>query len=254
MNRPPPPKTETENEPAPKLVRRAVAGPTRAVVAWSGWPDLGDHARLGHAGVVVAALALLCMAVVDRPLAWSMKAQVQGDMLALWEGITDLGVATGYVVAAVLVLLVGWMGVRVAAHESTRRRCDILRRYAALLLGGLALSGAVVNLTKIVLGRQRPEYLFRDGFYGFEPLNFDTGANTFPSGHAQTIWVVAAVLCIAFPRHRLAICAVAAVVALSRVVITEHYLSDVLVGSYLGIASVVLLAPLILRREAPASR
>jgi len=253
MKRSPPPKTVTENEPSAGPVRRALAGLTRGAAGWFGWTELGERARLGQAGVVVAALALLCMAAVDRPLARYMKAQVQGDMLVLWEGVTDLGVATGYVVAAVLVLLAGWMGVRVAAHESTRRRCDVLRRYAALLLAGLALSGAVVNLTKIVLGRQRPEYLFRDGFYGFEPLNFDTGANTFPSGHAQTIWVVAAVLCIAFPRHRLALCAVAAVVALSRVVLTEHYLSDVLVGSYLGIASVVLLAPLILRREAPPS-
>lgn len=218
----------------------------RRAAAWGGWDSHGTCERLIPSGAVIAALALLSMAAVDRPLALYLHDHVQGDILAIWETITQLGVATGYVIVGIVLLLGGWVGTRIAAHEETVRFSDRLRRYAALLLGGLALSGAVLNLAKIGLGRQRPEYLFADGFYGFKPMNLDTGANSFPSGHSQTIWALAAVLCIAFPRHRLTVCTFAAVVALSRVVIGEHYLSDVLVGSYLGVAGVVVLAPWIL--------
>jgi len=205
---------------------------------------------LANAGAMMAALVLLCMAALDRPLALYMKAQVQGDVQALWQAVTTLGVATGYFVAAALIFALAWAGGRLLAPGRLAARLDRLRRHALLLLLGLALSGAAINVLKVAIGRLRPRYLFDQGMSGFQPMNFDVSANTFPSGHAQTIAAVAAVAWLALPGWRPAILAVAASVALSRVVLSVHYLSDVLAGAYLGAAAVLLLAPRLLRPEA----
>lgn len=206
---------------------------------------------LANAGAVVLALTLLCMATLDRPLALYMKAAVDGDTLAIWQTITRLGDATGYVIAALLLLVIAGAGRRVLTPGRRRAALDRLFRYNLLLLLGLALSGAAVNGLKIALGRLRPRYLFESGASGFQPLNFDVSANTLPSGHAQVSFALAAVLWLAWPRWAPVIVAGAATVALSRVVVTTHYLSDVLLGAYLGVAAVLLLAPRLLDSPRP---
>ena len=223
------------------------------IARWTGWDRLGHSGRVLQAGGIVAALALVCMAAVDKPLARYMHGRVSGDANAIWAEITRLGDATGYVVAALAVLAVSGAGRKVLAPSALRTRVINAGRYALLMLVALAVSGAIVNVAKPVLGRLRPEYLFESGRAGFVFWHFDFGANTFPSGHAQAIFAVATVLCLAWPRWRIALMTLAATVAASRVILSTHFLSDVLVGAYLGAASVLLLEPVILRRAAHAA-
>ena len=88
--------------------------------------------------------------------------------------------------------------------------------------------------------RYRPRLLFNEGLYGFQPFNTDFGDNALPSGHAQTIWSVAAALMICFPGWRWPLAAVAAVVSLARVIQTAHYLSDVVAGAVLAVVVTLL--------------
>jgi membrane-associated phospholipid phosphatase len=189
------------------------------------------------------------MTVVDKPVARYMHAQVTGDANAIWAQITRLGDATGYVILALLVVVIGWLGTRVLAPSLLRDRVMMAGRYALLMIAALAASGAVVNVTKVVLGRLRPAYLVEQDTAGFTFFHFDFSANTFPSGHAQAIFAVAATLCLAWPRARIPLVTVAACVAASRVILADHFVSDVLVGAYLGIASVILLKPIIVDRD-----
>jgi len=216
---------------------------------WTGWDRLGRTGRVLQTGVVVAAVALVCMAIVDKPVARYMHAHVTGDANAIWAQITRLGDATGYVVIALLVALSGWLGKRVLAPSPLRDRAIMAGRHALLMIAALAASGAIVNVTKVVLGRLRPAYLFGQDTAGFTFFHFDFGANTFPSGHAQAIFAVAATLCMVWPRARIPLVTVATCVAASRVILADHFVSDVLVGTYLGIASVVLLKPIVVDRD-----
>jgi membrane-associated phospholipid phosphatase len=75
------------------------------------------------------------------------------------------------------------------------------------------------------------------GLYGFIPLAFDTNYNSFPSGHALTIFCVAAIASCAWPAWAVLWFAVAAWLALTRALLTAHYLSDVLVGAGIGLIS-----------------
>ncbi len=219
------------------------------IARWTGWDRLGTPGRVLQAGAVVAALALVCMAAVDKPLARYMHTRVTGDANAIWQEITRLGDATGYVIAALLVFATAWAGQRALAPGPLRDRAIRAGRYALLLLAALAASGLAVNLAKPILGRLRPEYLFEGGRAGFVFWHFDFGANTFPSGHAQAIFAVATVLCFAWPRARITLITLATAVALSRVILSTHFLSDVLVGAYLGVAAAVLLKPFVLDRD-----
>lgn len=218
----------------------------------SGWADLGTTGRVLQAGVAVLALALLSMATVDVPVVRFMHRNVDGPVQTAWESITDLGDATGYVVVALLVWLAARLARRVLAPGRLRTRMDMAGRYAALMLVGLAVSGAILNIAKVAIGRLRPEYLFEAGRTGFVPFHFDFGANAFPSGHAQAIWAIVTVLCLAAPRWRIALCTLGVTVATSRVVLSTHFPSDILVGGYLGVATVLLLRPKFLEPSAHA--
>nr|WP_246152222.1 phosphatase PAP2 family protein [Roseospira navarrensis] len=115
-------------------------------------------------------------------------------------------------------------------------------------LAALAGTGLLVTLIKHGVGRLRPVWLFREDLYGVAPLSFQSAANSFPSGHSQTIWVVMALLAMIYPRHWPTFVAVGVMVAASRLFVTVHYLSDVLMGSFIGIAGAVLAARWAARR------
>lgn len=68
-------------------------------------------------------------------------------------------------------------------------------------------------------------------------LHFDVSPPdrwSFPSGHAMNAFAVCTVLALAFPPLALPLGATATSIAASRVVLGLHFLSDVLVGSLLG--------------------
>jgi len=104
----------------------------------------------------------------------------------------------------------------------------------------IASSGLLVDLIKYTLGRYRPKLLFQDGLYGFAFLHAGYGTTSFPSGHANTIAALALTLYCLFPRYGLLYLCFAVLVSASRAIIGAHFLSDVVVGAYLGIVMTLL--------------
>jgi len=96
------------------------------------------------------------------------------------------------------------------------------RKTSMILAATAAINSAVVFGVKLVFSRPRPE--------GGEM--FLTSA--FPSGHAATAFMVAAVLGQRYPRLRPLLLFLAAVVAGSRVFIDAHFVSDVVAGAVIG--------------------
>ena len=101
------------------------------------------------------------------------------------------------------------------------------------LLGAEALidSAIVVTALKTVSQRQRPPVDHASG-------EFFDGGSSFPSGHAISAWALATVVANEYGRQRPLVrfgaYGIAAAVSLSRYTGTNHFLSDVLVGSALG--------------------
>ncbi|MBF0268349.1 MAG: phosphatase PAP2 family protein [Alphaproteobacteria bacterium] len=178
---------------------------------------------------------------IDKPLALALKEGVSPETLSFFKTITVLGDATGYLVVAAVALLI----LRTMAHSSVRnidfQRYRSWGRAALYALLVMVTSGLLVNLLKYLIGRIRPRHLFEQGMYGFEPFNTQWGMNSFPSGHSQAIFAAMMALYFIYPRYDAAYLVLAFLIALSRVMITVHYLSDTVMGAWIAIAAAVLL-------------
>jgi membrane-associated phospholipid phosphatase len=112
-----------------------------------------------------------------------------------------------------------------AKHDDRARETGLLAAEA------LIDSAIVVTGLKTVSQRQRPTVDHASG-------EFFDGGSSFPSGHAISTWALATVIDQEYGRHRpfvrFAVYGLATAVSLSRYTGTNHFLSDIVVGSALG--------------------
>ena len=93
------------------------------------------------------------------------------------------------------------------------------------LSAGVLLTTAAVQIVKYFSARERPEnQVIKASF-----------ASSFPSGHSASSFAVATMLSSFYPEVLPLSFALASLVALSRVYLGEHFLSDIVAGSALGI-------------------
>jgi undecaprenyl-diphosphatase len=119
------------------------------------------------------------------------------------------------------------IGIGLAADLASRSRLP----FGAVLAGISYLAAAgIVDLLKDVFDRPRPSLVDPD----VHPLV--PGSAAMPSGHAAGAFAAAVAVGLVHPRLRLPLLVLAALIALSRVWLGVHYLSDVVVGAALGTA------------------
>ncbi len=212
-----------------------LAGAGRRLAAFNRrWP-------LAAAGLWCLLAAALSYLLFDRLVALWFKQHLPGSN---WEGffkiVTTLGLGGVWLIPPPLLWLAcRWQKTRAAYGDAAAR----WRRWSDSLLYfflTVALSGLFVDAVKVVVGRYRPRALFEQGLYGFHPFSTHWAINSFPSGHSQTIFAAMTALAILLPRYGRAWMLLAALVAFSRVATSVHYLSDVIMGSYIGISAAIL--------------
>lgn len=103
------------------------------------------------------------------------------------------------------------------------------------LVSGLYFSNAFIRILKVVIGRSRPDQFLAENIYQFKWFTFDRLFSSIPSGHATTIGAFAGFFACAYPRHALTIVLFSFLASLSRVYIGAHFLSDILVGVFVGL-------------------
>ena len=190
-------------------------------------------------GIGVAFLCLFLGFFVDPWLTSWIKAHMSEAHSSIWRTITDFGRAEKYIVGCLLAFAgLALLSVR---FEGTADRYRAGARNSLYILATLAVSGIVINVMKFILGRQRPKALFENDFYGMIPFNLDHAMSSFPSGHSQTIWAVVMPLMILFPRFSPIYIFLGLLIALSRVALTVHFLSDAIAGAFVAIAAAILL-------------
>lgn len=215
------------------------------------WHALAASPILGIGlGVVIAAIFLIL--VVDRPVSLYLAEHIDPNVAAFFHAITEIGNGTVYITASALF----WLGFRWLATQSpepaTAEKYRQVSAYGAFALTALLASGAVVTILKHSLGRFRPSMLLTDGVYGMAPFAFLPKSISLPSGHTQVIWTVTTILLVLKPRIGLAMIPVAILVGASRVAINVHFLSDVLVGAYIGVLVTLLVYAVFFPRLVPA--
>lgn len=195
-------------------------------------------------GVGVMAVLLVCYFFFDRPVA-RFAERIPAGFNALFHGVSLLAglplvVAAGTAMAALFFI-------RAYGQGRPRQRLVPL-----IYLPTAALTASLATETlKVVLARYRPGMLIDSGLYGFSFWKAGYWFNSFPSGHATVAFALGGAVGLAFPRWRGPALALAALVALSRVLLNLHYLSDIIAGGLLGIGWALLYRRLFARFNLP---
>ena len=183
------------------------------------------------AGFVSILIGLLAL-TIDRQLAHFIYDHVSARAHKALDSITHYAKAGHWLAAAILALIVaaGMRRFGVLAEESTQ-----LISYSLAFIASLTMGSAILHVIKLVLGRRRPRDDMEMGLYGFRPLAFNLDYNSFPSGHALTICCVAVIFTCVWPDWWPIWFSVAALLGVTRALLTAHFLSDVLIGGGIGL-------------------
>lgn len=104
-----------------------------------------------------------------------------------------------------------------------------------LILLSIPLANLAMEIIKCTFGRARPDLLFSQDLYGFTFFSLANRFKSFPSGHAATAGAIFGALSCFYPRATAVFTLLAFVMAFSRIVLTYHYLSDVIAGLTFGL-------------------
>jgi lipid A 4'-phosphatase len=183
--------------------------------------------------VASAAGVLAAYFWLDRPLA-RLFAGTHGGVASLFRVITEFGVTTPYLVAAALIAALFAVAAKGARDRERKRAFELAAWKSGFVFAVVAGAGLAGDLMKPFFGRARPRLYLSDGIFGFTWHGGRAAYWSFPSGHAITVVALAAALASLDRRWRAPAFALALLVVASRLVLAQHYLSDVIAGAFLA--------------------
>ena len=182
---------------------------------------------------------VLSFLYLDKPIAYFLHGLEIKTRVPLIYWITKLGQGAVYM-ALFFILAVFFRYMRRNKEFETR---------SWFLLLCVLVPNIICGILKVLLGRARPELWFDSQLFGFYGMHFNASFWSFPSGHTTTIAGLVFGLSIVFPRYFYAFIVSGLVVISTRVLLTDHYLSDVMATGYITLLEVGMLLVL-LRRKA----
>ena len=191
-------------------------------------------------GLVPALVTLALVLLLIDPLAVPGQRGLPNAIVAAFEAITDVGKSGWVLVPAGLALLAIAAAVTPAIGRIAYGVAMSLVVRIGFVFLAVAIPGLVVTIVKRLIGRARPMHFDDLGAYGFDPLGWRVDYASFPSGHGTTAFGIAAAFGALFPRLRPLLWSLAALIALSRVVVAAHYPSDVVAGAICGVIGALL--------------
>jgi membrane-associated phospholipid phosphatase len=179
------------------------------------------------AGGMVLFVVLAALVVDPRLHAWAphWKNPVVDAVVGL---INPIGAGVTLLIACVVLAVMG-------------RGLDYARLHDTAWLAALTFSCAGITelAIKHLVSRPRPDA----GLASLAVLGpgYTSDVDSFPSGHATSVFAVATIFASAYPRVTVPAYALAAAVALGRVYLERHYLSDIAAGAMIGVVVAVRL-------------
>jgi membrane-associated phospholipid phosphatase len=171
---------------------------------------------------VVAVGSLVVAIAVDgkvRQLTLALQVPI---VISLMNGLTWLGDVRLLLIGTIaLFALGGWF------------RRNTLKKVGGVGFLTLAISNVVVEILKHLIGRPRPGVIGAGGLL-LGP-SWESGYDSFPSGHTNSAFVMAAILSNLYPSWRRIWTIMAALVGFTRMYLDVHFVSDVLAGAFLGL-------------------
>jgi membrane-associated phospholipid phosphatase len=204
-----------------------VRPPSRAVP----WPSAGQMA-LGAAAAAVAVLAV--MVTVD---AWAIAQvpRLSTRLVEAFNRFTDLGKGGVFLWPLGLALIALAFLSTAALPRMSRLVLAAWAVRIGFVFTAIAVPGLFVTIVKRLIGRARPLVVGHETM-AFVPFGWKVDYASLPSGHATTAFAALVAIGAIFPQARALMWIYAVLIALSRVVLTSHFPSDVLAGALVGAA------------------
>lgn len=181
---------------------------------------------------------------LDQPLALWLKEIEISNYYRIYRTLTDAGEAVFYFAVAIFGILGTWLTLKFVPSLSPQNKQHLQnwKQRSLFLLISMLTSGVALHLMKFVFGRQRPHITDDFQAHIFHPFNTHWNFHSMPSGHSQTLVTVATVFWVIFPKSAWIVYPLAIGLALTRLPMKAHFLSDVMIGAYLGFAVTLLVA------------
>lgn len=181
--------------------------------------------------IYVLSTIVLCYLYLDRPFAlWMQKLGIV--YIVPWlRTFTKLGL--GYIYIVFFSCLAFYY--RFIVYNK------LFERRAWFLWSCVVIPGIFDVLLKMILGRARPELLYNYQAYGFFWFKTKAAFLSFPSGHTTNVMGLMFGLSILWPKYFKQFLLAGFTIAFSRVILTHHFLSDILSACYLALAIVIML-------------
>lgn len=179
------------------------------------------QARLLLWGLILTALTLVSIAAIDMRIARMIEPGVRWWKSIVNPPMTVIEIAFGFPISKWLTGAVILLAAIVLFFIRRHRPTAWLLLFISL---SQLLTRLIAGVLKNVFLRERP-YEIGDGRW------FVEGGSAFPSGHAAHFWGLFFALVIAFPKTRIPFLILALFVSFARVVVNDHYVSDVLASS-----------------------
>ncbi len=182
------------------------------------------------AGAILIFGGVLCLAI-DRQAVHFIYDTVNAPFHRFLDSITHMAKAAHWLAIAIVIYL-GAQAALVLRPELSG--LHLASQFTLAFLAALAGGSLVLHSLKFLLGRRRPRDEIEMNLYEFMPLSFDLQHNSFPSGHALTIFCVAVIASAAMPTLWPLWFLIAAALGFTRALLTAHFLSDVFIGAGIG--------------------
>jgi membrane-associated phospholipid phosphatase len=202
---------------------------------------LGSPTYPSLANIAVILVGVLALVVVVATFVDARVATAMAELPPAWVGwarrISDLGLS-GYMFAiAGATLAACWLMRRFWGTSRLDLALTLLIERSTYILAVLAISGILAQVLKHLVGRARPKLMPTFGPFHFDLFSLKASLASFPSGHAATAFSVAMAVGWMLPLWRTPLVLLAVLIGLSRIILGAHYVSDVVAGAALGLAS-----------------
>jgi undecaprenyl-diphosphatase len=196
------------------------------------WP-LGLSRRTAWLFVAGFVAAIATLHLLDRPLS-VLGTGLPDGVRSFFTWLTRWGESDWILVPSLAGVLIAWL-VSLLTRDRLRAWARHLMAVSGFIFLGVGLPGLVSAILKRVIGRARPMEWTAEAPLAFTPWNWSAYTyQSFPSGHSTTAFAFALTIAFLWPRTFWPMLGLAVLIAVSRIVTGQHYITDITAGAVLG--------------------